>query len=323
MCSPDRSPDDDETVAFVTVRAVDLDLAFTPYVTAFDVFGGGLQIRFDSVRTTKELQAANFQASVGIAGGDVHRVAAVPSFRARARLPLRPRCKTQRFRLPESVVRETARTRVAILDPAGPDDAQCQPERWQSEARCTIDDADLERGVFETRVPLAVVPKSTASRSWSPIPTTPRLRRCVPPGRGRAPRRARSSSSTPSSWSCGGAGRASPKRVRCFSALRRPSAVAGRRAVFSVRPAATRAPTGAQPRVPTVAAWGGRSMSISTTRRWACGGPTTWIPWTPSASAPSRPMRDASWSSAASETLACRRVGPRGGRRDAGTRSPV
>ncbi|MCA9709213.1 MAG: hypothetical protein KDK70_25440 [Myxococcales bacterium] len=156
MCSAAAEPGPEAKVAFVTVRAVDLDRAFTPFVINFDVFGGGLQLRFDSVRTRRELQAANFQASVGLAGGDYHQVAATPSFAGRVRLSLQPRCRTQRFRLHEQPERQAQSRRTAVLVDGAPAGARaCAPATFEAADACTIEPEDLRRGVFELRVPMS------------------------------------------------------------------------------------------------------------------------------------------------------------------------
>ena len=161
MCSPNHARGPDASVAFLTVRGVDLDLAYTPYVIAFDVFGGAVQIRFDSVRTKKELEAANFQASVGVLGGDFHPVAAAPSFRGRVSVPLRPRCRNQEFRLPENARPKEEATRTVILgDDASTGDKPCVAARFEAAANtCRLQPDELDNGVFSTRVPLGVRPR--------------------------------------------------------------------------------------------------------------------------------------------------------------------
>lgn len=157
MCSPDRRPADPGATVFLTVRAVDLDLGFTPFVRSFDLFGGGVQVRLDSVRTEGELRGANFQASVGVLGGDYHSQAAVPSFRGRVRLPLQPRCRTQKLRVADDPALTGAARRMVLLDaPRG--DGACTEARFTADitTSCSLPSSDLDRGVFEIRVPQAV-----------------------------------------------------------------------------------------------------------------------------------------------------------------------
>nr|MCH9682324.1 hypothetical protein [Deltaproteobacteria bacterium] len=182
MCSPTTKSPAERSVAFITVRAVDLDRGFTPSLTHFDVFGRSVQIRFDSVRTRHQLDAAQFQASVGILGGDYHRTAASPSFGGRARVALQPRCRTQRFRLREDPDLEASLTRtIALYDgadagnlacdhppialhgvsPQPQDSAPSGPPRGPTDPAhmCIVEPADLRRGVFEMRVPVSTTPR--------------------------------------------------------------------------------------------------------------------------------------------------------------------
>ncbi len=159
MCSTAAEPKADATVAFVIVRAVDLDRGFTPFVEDFDAFGGSLQIRFDSVRTRRELQSATFRASVGVAGGDYHPVPATPSFAGRVRLPLRPRCRSQSFRLHEDPEREATRQRTAaLIDGTEEGTHACAPDHFsKTEDTCVIE--RLRRGVFDMHVPMSPTPR--------------------------------------------------------------------------------------------------------------------------------------------------------------------
>lgn len=178
-CSPPgQGTSADPSVAFVVVRAVDLDRMFMPFVTDFDVFGGSIQVRFDSVRQRGELAAANFQASAGVVGGDYHPTAPVPSFGGRLRLPLRSRCRTQRFRLREDPALPSEVLRTALLyDGADIDNVACaHVPRAAGEGRtstrklpgydrateldgCRVESADLRRGVFEMKVPVGALPR--------------------------------------------------------------------------------------------------------------------------------------------------------------------
>ncbi|MCA9656462.1 MAG: hypothetical protein H6712_23145 [Myxococcales bacterium] len=159
MCSPSAATGPDATVVFLSVRAVDLDRAFTPYVLDLDAFGEGVRIRFDSVRTSRQLQSAHFQASVGVVGGDVHRRPAVPSFDGRVRLPLEPRCRTQRLRLHQDPEQRAQTRRSAVLLGSRGPERPCAPETSESADACSIEPGELHRGIFELKVPMSGEPR--------------------------------------------------------------------------------------------------------------------------------------------------------------------
>lgn len=179
MCTPGTEAS--ETVSFLSVRAVDLDRGFTPFVFAFDAFGQGVQVRFDSTRPVRASSATGFRASVGVVGGHVHRTPARPSFGGRVRVPLQSRCRTQSVRLAEDPMRPAPRRTVLLTDEAEAAPDICAAERFEPPAgSCVLEPGDLRRGVFDLRVPMGRMPRrhQLEVRLDDPADTTGRSSSC-------------------------------------------------------------------------------------------------------------------------------------------------